>query len=704
MLLGQVYVADDLGEFHLPLRAFYSQQLQRGEPFDWISSLYGGFYLSGEGQLGAYHPLHQALYRWLPLGLAFDLELLLSYPLMFAGTYGLLVRLVRRSDAALFGAMVFTFSGFNLLHFVHPNAVAIVAHLPWLLLCVDVALRSCQRRQVALAEAAAALLLASQLLLGYPQYVWLSLLAVVAYAAYRRWRAQASVARLGLLAWSFGLAALCAAVQLAPTYDLLSSSVRGTADPSFAKSGSLHPLNLVQLVAPYLFHTRVVGQNTHELATYVGAVPLVLCAWLAANRRQWGPRRPIVLLLASFAAVSLLLACGQFGGLYRLQSLLPIVNRFRFPCRAIVLVQLCVAAASALALAMLLERQADASASSQTPPAAHRRRTLGLVFAASVALALAGPRLWPDFVAASWLVWTGPLLIGLAVGGVLLMEGGARWAPAALALLTIADLSAYGLSYSVVGRTASLQQFIATTPHPPARGPFRIAAAPTDDGLRSGDRVLLGGSTRVDGYAGLEPRKRLDYRNPAALRLAGAQWLWRPAVPSWAAGPSWVRLDGAAARVRLITRTLPARALDETASLPLTAAVIEPAVELDSLADVGSVSVVADRPGWLLVDVRANGRQLLATTESYHAGWRASAAGHDLQVVRVDGDFLGCIVEPGVARIEWKFAPQSLLIGKILSCCGLGLIVFTLAFRLPLGTSRGQRDPQSCSAPRMTNC
>src|SRR4051812_6348478 len=67
ILSGRVYVADDLGEFHLPMRAFYANQLDRGEPFDWCPDLYCGFYLTGEGQIGAYHPLHLLLYKTLPL-------------------------------------------------------------------------------------------------------------------------------------------------------------------------------------------------------------------------------------------------------------------------------------------------------------------------------------------------------------------------------------------------------------------------------------------------------------------------------------------------------------------------------------------------------------------------------------------------------------------------------------------------------------
>ena len=67
LLAGRVYVNNDLGAFHLPIRAFYAERLDRGEPFDWMPQLFAGFYLTGEGQGGTYHPLHWLLYRFLPL-------------------------------------------------------------------------------------------------------------------------------------------------------------------------------------------------------------------------------------------------------------------------------------------------------------------------------------------------------------------------------------------------------------------------------------------------------------------------------------------------------------------------------------------------------------------------------------------------------------------------------------------------------------
>src|SRR5687768_7660153 len=115
-LCGLVYTADDLGAFHLPLRDFYARALANGDSFDWCPGLFGGFYLTGEGQAGTYHPLHWALYTWLPLTWAWNLECVLSYAFMFAGVSLFMRRRGFGSAEYLFAAMAFTFCGFNLLH------------------------------------------------------------------------------------------------------------------------------------------------------------------------------------------------------------------------------------------------------------------------------------------------------------------------------------------------------------------------------------------------------------------------------------------------------------------------------------------------------------------------------------------------------------------------------------------------------------
>ena len=178
---------------------------------------------------------------------------------------------------------------------MHPNAVAVVAHIPWLLWMIDVLLTTSDVRRRGWAAAAIALLAGSQLLLGYPQYVWFSLLVEAGYVLSRlpamlgsRWRV------LMLLVAAELLGLLVGAVQLLPTIEALGDSTRAAVGEDFALSGSLPWPNAVQLIAPYLLSTRVVGENTHELGLYIGAVPLLLGVWLVTNRQTWGAYRPLI--------------------------------------------------------------------------------------------------------------------------------------------------------------------------------------------------------------------------------------------------------------------------------------------------------------------------------------------------------------------------------------------------------------------------
>lgn len=63
VLTGRIYVCDDLQNYHLPIRQFYANCLAAGDSFDWMPNLFCGFFLTGSGQGGTYHPLHYLLYR-----------------------------------------------------------------------------------------------------------------------------------------------------------------------------------------------------------------------------------------------------------------------------------------------------------------------------------------------------------------------------------------------------------------------------------------------------------------------------------------------------------------------------------------------------------------------------------------------------------------------------------------------------------------
>ncbi len=261
------------------------------------------------------------------------------------------------------------------------------------------------------------------------------------------------------------------------------------------------------------------------------------------------------------------------------------------------------------------------------------------VFAASVALAIVGPLAWRKYVSGPLLVWAGPVLIGIAAVLVGLVQRRVRGAAVLMVLFTAADLACYGMSYSVYGRTADLHDYVAATALPPAGTGSRVIAPNRKPGLRTGDRMLLAGVGRVDGYAGLEPARRLDYRNPRTWQLAGVAWAWQPDNESSEPRRRWVPVAPTAPRARLITQTT-TEPLDEAAQVDWHSSTVDPPLTLPE-STPGQCRVERDRPGRITIETNAPARQLLATTESFDPGWTVYIDGRRGRVVRVDGDFLG---------------------------------------------------------------
>jgi hypothetical protein len=801
-LAGRFSTMDDLGNLALPLGDFYARQLARGEPLDWNPNLYCGFYLSGSG--GTYHPLKMLIYRLFPLPAAFGLELWIGYPLMLAGTWLWLRRRLGRADAAMLGSLGFTFGSFNLLHFIHPAIVLTAAHIPWLLWAIDGLLTTpvSARGQSPVSQwpptvfaAILALVTGSQILLGFPQVVWFSLISEAAYAILlelmglsgngsvgnalrgvprtgngvvsrtaerhggrslqaeptsrpspsRRFLRPAWLRLLG--AKLLGL--MLGAMQILPMADMLAQSTRGSAAPQFFNLFSLDPRNLLQLVAPYLTTRRVFGHSTHEFGLYAGAVPLALACWALADRRRWGSLRGLAWSAAGFGLGALVLSLGEYGPLYRFQRYLPLVGQFRCPCRYILLFQLSLGVLASVGALLLITR------CQQGEKASWRRLSLlGIPILASLVAAAWGLAMrgtWP--VAPTLAVLTGPALIGLAVLLVIAAVRGRRAAIFGLILLATADQGYYGLSYAVYGHRQTWRQYLASiSPLPPtgakngttaatvdARRPGVAAgansepsrvnseSAPVSPGGYAGwkscrlavnlnpvkesgywpgpcNRLTLLGWKLADGYVGgLEPVRRLDLHEPAALRVAGVRWVLRGPAADRIEGlvvrdSRWLEVPRPLAYVRLVTQSRqtsdPARDIRRI-DIETTALADEP-LELPA-GPAGRILDVAQRPGRVEARVDCPARQLLVVAESYHPGWLARVDGRPQTVHRVNGDFLGCVVGPGVRQVVFEFRPRSLFTGRVIAFCGLCLVMLSLAAPLVSRSRRRGRESHSPS-------
>jgi len=656
ILTGEIRTATDLGNFWLPIRAFYANALEGGGSFFWWPNQFTGFYLHGEGQAGLLHPLNWLQYRWLSLEAALGWELLRSYAFALVGGFWMLRRFGLTREAAGFGAVTFAFSGFALLHYVHPGIVGAVAHLPFAIVALDAILRPRTRLERVCGPLGLVVLTASQAMMGHPQIVWTTglmeaavALAVAHSAGSLRGLADACAAK--------GLGLGAAAVALLPIWESLGTSFRAAPPAGFTADFAIPALGLVQLVAPYLFEGRVVGENTEELALYLGAVPLVLLVWLAIRFRQLAQWRGLILLASWVAVVAGVLCLGDSGWLYRLQEQLPVVGLFRAPARYSLALSGACTVLSAVALTDLVRRE---------EPVGKRAALLFAPAALGVVVAVAVPVLSEEPVSTFVLArWAGPLLLALAAALVCATAAGSRGAAAALILFGVVDLAGYGLSHVERSPMMTVDRYLSR---------FKLPARPGQGRLHWGaPAVTMGGIRMAGGYVSMTPDRVLDlgvFGEPLELdeRLANAL---RVSGVRWAVG---TRLPAPLPRARLVTSVRvsmdPNR--DVGAINVDTTALVAESIALDPGVP-GRVDWRADDPGDLHLAVTAPGRQLLVVSESFHRGWRVQIDGQPARLLRVYGDYLGCVVEAGQHEVWFRFEPESLRRGAFVSWMALAL-------------------------------
>ena len=687
----------DLGMFHLPIRAFYSRCLAAGTSFDWMPQMYGGMFLTGEGEHGPYHPLHLFLYRCLPLDLAFPLEAFLHAPLLVGGLFVFLRRYVR-ATAALLGALCYTFCSGSILHTIYPNYQGVMAHLPWMLWLIDLACAtpSASRRRLALS--AIAVLTGSQLLLGAPQALSYCLFAEALFAGFLLWHRRPR--------WTFWpawiaanlLGLLIGAVQILATHTMLANSTRGAFDPTI---GSLAPSQLLQILAPDLLSGHLMRYYSSE-PLYFGVVPLILGVWwLAAwkTRSNTSPmavpigETPVEIAANRLAVYALVLgalagwlALGKYGYLYYLQMHLPLVGQFRLPGRYFTLVAFAAAILGAVSFDRLLAGATAARKSSWRQLIAPWL-CVGLALALAIAFRLAYPKENGRGIQRNY--FAGPLFLCAAATALTLAVRGRTIGLFALVALSVVDIGEFSVRAPFWGTTVSrglptLSEFQARAETPPGSREGRWL----DDAFEKPHPVLFEQAV-VQGYrGGLEPRKRLDYRTSAALRVSHTAWhhlscLGAPIpIPGLRrASERWYEVPDPLPRLRLVSRTQVSQdpAADiQRIDLATTALVTHP-LEMQP-GEPGDASFVSELPGELRVHVTVPGRRLLVLTESYDPEWRLFVDDAPATVERVNGDFLGCVVEGGEHDIHFVFHPASIRYGRLFSLAGFGVALLIAGF------------------------
>ncbi len=353
---GVFFFGDIIGQ-NYPLKVEAARSLSEGSLPWWTPRLMAGYPLLAEAEGGYVYPLGVLFSVLFSPANALSLQLLFHLSLAGIGRYLYLMLLERQPLAAFLGGSLYALSGFALAHLNHLSVTSALPWLPFQFMALEQMFR--QRR-----AGPCAVLLAGLIWLlvmaGHAQMLFLSLLALSAYALFRAvidfLEGNALERPLVLLSFYalavlFGLGA--AAPQLLSTLELTDLSLRaGGVAAEFFTSFSLPPPYTVSFIAPFVFGNPLASNTPAtfvEWCGYAGVGTLVLAAYGLGFRRD-----RYSLFFVSLLLVSLVLAFGQWNPLYHLLHNVPGFNLFRVPARYLFLYSFALTVLAGLGAAHLL--------------------------------------------------------------------------------------------------------------------------------------------------------------------------------------------------------------------------------------------------------------------------------------------------------------------------------------------------------------
>ncbi|MEO8586576.1 MAG: YfhO family protein [Acidobacteriota bacterium] len=565
--------------------------------------------------------------------------------LWLAGLGGfLLVRFLTNTRIApLFGGLAYMLSARTLQSVMWPNAIAVAALIPFVLLGIGWLAAGRRRAGLVLTSLSAGL----ALLAARPHSLLGASPAFVAFAAAQLWAAADRRRFLLDLGLAAALAALLGAPSLLPTALVFPETSRFGGLAADARNvGALSIAELDQVFLPVDGLAR-----WPEAASYPGAVTALffLAGIVFCFRRTPAFPCAVFLALSAAAVAGFVFAFGDSGP-YRFVSSWPLLRGFRTPVRFLACSGLALAFGSALALSAFESsmRRGRALAVGATlllavDLGAHTVRAAGTVpeetYRARPALAgyLAG--IPPDPLGFPRRFWSFGYFPPLH-----LLSDSERPAAAGADALAFAAGARFGLE-AVQGAGPPL----ARTQEALESRSIRIAQ------LAGASRTVLRGPRDADG-------------DTEAPLLEGAQV---------------VRMPGSFPRALLVHEAVvvPSKralgALLDPSFDPARAAILEEGSAWStpgatSAAD--AVTLVERRPSHVTFSTRAASGALLVFFDAYAEGWTATVDGVTEPVLRTDVCFRGVRVPGGTHRVVFSYRPPGLRDGLLLGLLGLVLL------------------------------
>ncbi|MGF1507684.1 MAG: YfhO family protein [Anaerolineae bacterium] len=711
LLIGEVlYWGTPSIQFY-PWRETAFSMLRSGTLPLWNPMLGSGAPLLANYQTAVFYPPNW-LYLILPTSHAMGLVALVHIPLAGLGMVAYLRRLSVGRLGQGVGGLAYALSGYMVGRFGFLSVTSTIAWLPWLMWAVDGLMTSGSERlrwSIRLAVVTGLMLLA-----GHAQTAFYSLLLAGMYALWRVLSSdrKAWIGRLGAALGGVLLGVGIAAVQLAPTLELMLSSQRSTGVAvDEALSFSYWPWRFLTIVAPNLFGTPARGTywgfGWHwEDATFVGVLTVAMAvtafvAWLRARRTaETGSALHVVPFYAVLLPVVFLLALGNNTPVYIwLYNNVPTFDLFRAPARWILL--------AVFALSVLGAIGVEHWRVTRRSVRWVRLSVVGGLAAALAAGAAAG------FLAGTreaTFIWAG-VRFGLTVavtGGLGLLlwqaqrkpEQRPRWELAVLLVLALDLISAgWGLNPTIAG-TYYRRPAASTEPVSQALNDGRVFMLPSAD-----DNLRFDVYFRSDDFQAEDTDLWLSLRDSMLPNVTVMQGLR-------AAHNDDPLLVGVYAdRFEQIAERLGTRQLDLIESMGVTVLVTDfpradlPEVYRDehviayavpapwpraSLANCDEawacvpeqpLSVEDAGPHEVRIRVDATQEAAVLLLDTHYPGWQAALDGQPVPVERANGAFRAVVIPPGEHELVFRYRPQSIMIGGAvtLAACLAAAVGYSLA-------------------------
>jgi hypothetical protein len=635
-----------------------------------------------------------------------------------------MLMLARRLSLTPLGAtaagLVAMAAGSTLTKTTQFEQILVLAWIPLLLAAVHATVTSTNpwRSAAALAATTAAILLA-----GHPQLVYqAAILAVFALVGFvfgsDRWR------RFGHVALGASLGVLVALPQLvAVLYATGDSAITGGRDLEALRSPALSlpteyaaraVLGTVQDRDPAAF------ASGFESIVFLGVVVSVLFVVGAVSLIARRQTRPWAIALIGVALLALTWATGPRSLLFRLAfDLLPGFDLARASSRWLVIVALVVALFAGAGIDAIWR-------------GAQRNQLIGAALAAAAVAALLGLGLLETADRRSASIWAITAAIALALVAANTFAPRALRATAVMLLaFTAIELGLMSL-HSIPHQLRSDTSF--TSLHTPttdflagADGGFTIAL--TDDGRPAAYQVpglrpnanVINGIASIDGYDGgvqitqrwadalrrfqPDPPIELPLRNsltlpiePEPLARLGVRYilldLARPPtdfIPRWDGpvaaddlfevweNPAWLG-DATAWPSAVVTDDPAALLRVSSASVTNSALVSEGSAALECARDCDAVGVelTRPRPERIVVTTDLDRPTVVSVAQQALPGWTATIDGEGVDVVEIDGIFLGASVPAGAHEIVFTYRSRWLTTTLVLSMLAIAATI-TLA-------------------------